>query len=201
MKRRKKTGPIDKPFFPVTDEIWLAPAWRAMSLGARMLYLALRRRYNYSYPNNGRIFLSQREAERELNSKRLYIARWLREHQHFGFTVMMSAGRLGVDGHGRAPRWRLTELPCKGEPATKNFLAWNGSPFVDEKTEPRLPKGSHPGSQKGAKETRRGNGANVASGSQKGAIREAPKREPDLEGAFHLNGETRRSGGRVPRRG
>jgi hypothetical protein len=182
MKQRKPAGSIDKPFFPVTDEIWFAPAWRAMSLGARMLYLALRRRYNYAHPNNGRIFLSQREAEKELGSRRHFIARWLRELQHFGFIVLTSAGRLGFDGYGRAARWRLTELPCKDEPPTKDFLAWNGSPFADQKTESRPLKRGHPGPQKGA----RGDGARMA--HKKGPYTPAHKRGPVLKSDFHKRG-------------
>jgi len=48
------------PFVMVLIDTLDAPAWRAMSLGARMLYIALRRRYNFKHRNNGRIFLSQR---------------------------------------------------------------------------------------------------------------------------------------------
>jgi hypothetical protein len=150
-KKKQNSSKIDGLFFPVMHEIWFAPAWQAMSPGARLLYLALRRCYNYGALNNGRISLSHREAQQELNcckSKRIYIARWFRELQHFGFIVMTSAGRLGANGYGRAPHWRLTELPCNGEPPTKDFLAWNGTPFVNEKTESRVTKVTHPGSQK-----------------------------------------------------
>jgi hypothetical protein len=151
-------------FVPLLLETIDTPAWRTMSHGAKNLYVALRRRYNASTDNNGKIFLSQRAAEQEINSKRLYIARWLRELQHFGFIVMTASGYLGVRGHGRAARWRLTELPSNGLPATRDFATWAGVPFANQKTKPRLPKGSQEtaapwlpkggqkcGSQKGAR--------------------------------------------------
>jgi hypothetical protein len=38
------------------------------------------------------------------------IARWFRELQFYGFIVMTKGGSLGVEGKGKAPHWRLTEL-------------------------------------------------------------------------------------------
>jgi len=61
--------------------------------------------------NNGRLFLSQRDAQEEMGcGVRDSISRWYRELQHYGFIVMTNAGGLGVDGKGKAPHWRLTEL-------------------------------------------------------------------------------------------
>jgi hypothetical protein len=50
---------------------------------------------------------------------------------------MMKAGCLGLNGKGRAPRWRLTEVAymrgtsSKGteDMPTMDFLKWNGVPF------------------------------------------------------------------------
>jgi hypothetical protein len=81
--------------------------------------------------------LPQRTAEKKLHSHRDQIARWFRELEHYGFVVLTSKGHLGVHGLGRAPCWRLTELPYKNEPPTKDFLAWNGGPFGSQKTESR----------------------------------------------------------------
>jgi hypothetical protein len=192
MKKKRET------FGMLMDPFWETPAWRAMSKGAMWLYFLLRRHYNPKNDNNGRIFLSQREAARLLNSHRDYIARWFRELQHFGFIVMTSAGRLGLDGKGRAPRWHLPELPYKGESPTKNYLAWNGVPFTDRpvqrnsarptkgnprtkkqpKSESRPTNAGHPGPQMRAM----GNGAY---GRQKRATSEAHKCGPDLEGGLH----------------
>jgi hypothetical protein len=134
-------------------EVLDAPAWRALSHGAKALYIALRRRYNATIDNNGKIYLPQRTAQRELDSHRDQIARWFRELNHYGFIVLTSAGRLGVRGHGRAPRWQLTELPYNDDPATKNFLAWNGVPFGSQKTESRPGNPGQGGPENRAKET------------------------------------------------
>ena len=80
------------PFVPLFINTLDDPAWRALSHGARSLYVALKRRYNKNNPNNGRIFLSQRIAATELSSHYKQIARWYRELQHFGFIVMPVPG-------------------------------------------------------------------------------------------------------------
>jgi hypothetical protein len=130
------------PFVMLLIEIIDAPAWRAMSHGAKSLYIALRRRYNATIDNNGKIYLPQRVAQKELHSKRDQIVRWFRELQHYGFIVMVSAGYLGLNGYGRAARWRLTELSCNKEQPTKDFLAWNGVAFGEQKQNPGPEKGT-----------------------------------------------------------
>jgi hypothetical protein len=56
------------PFVPVDIEVMNSPAWRAMSMGARVLYMHLKRRWSFKQRNNGRIFLSQRDAMEEMAS-------------------------------------------------------------------------------------------------------------------------------------
>src|SRR5690242_13763823 len=119
------------PFVPLLIGTLDAPAWKAMSHGARSLYVGLRRQYNIKFHNNGKIFLSQRKAAQHLGSHHNEIARWFRELRHYGFIVMTAPGVLGVEGKGKAPRWRLTELGCMGEYATRDFLRWDGSRFKD----------------------------------------------------------------------
>ena len=109
--RKNRSAQSNGPFVMLFVEVLDAPAWRALSHGAKVLYIALRRRYNATIDNNGKIYLPQRTAQRELHSHRDQIARWFRELNHYGFIVLTSAGHLGVRGHGRAPRWQLTELP------------------------------------------------------------------------------------------
>jgi hypothetical protein len=93
----------------VTNQVLDSPAWRAMSHGARSLYVAIKRRYSSNFHNNGKIYLSQRKAREEIGSGATEIVRWFRELQYYGFIVQTEAGRLGVAGKGRAPRWRLIE--------------------------------------------------------------------------------------------
>src|SRR5437899_6773791 len=109
MNRRKDKGRL-APFVPVDQEMLNSAAWRATSMGARWLYVHLKRRWSFRQRNNGRIFLSQRDAQEEMGCKRDSVGRWFRELQHFGFVVMTNGGGLGVDGKGKAPHWRLTEF-------------------------------------------------------------------------------------------
>jgi hypothetical protein len=133
------------PFVPLLIDTLNQPAWRAMEHGAQMLYVAVKRRYSPHTHNNGKIFLSQRMAATELHSHHNQIARWFRELQHFGFVVMQTAGFLGVEGKGQAPRWRLTELGYMNEPPTRNYARWDGTPFVDQvKSRARKPARSVP---------------------------------------------------------
>jgi hypothetical protein len=133
-ERRKERLP---PFVPVLINTLDQPAWRALSHGARMLYIALKRRYSIKLHNNGRIFLSQRNAAKELGSHHNEIARWFRELQHYGFIVMTAPGFLGVEGKGKAPRWRLTELGYMRDPPTRDYERWDGTKFKDQKIKSR----------------------------------------------------------------
>jgi len=145
-ERRKNRLP---PFVPLLSQTLDTSAWRAMSHGARSLYVALKRRYRNDRHNNGRIYLSQRQAAQELGSHHNEIARWFRELHHYGFIVMMTPAYLGVEGKGKAPHWRLTELGYMKDPPTRNFLQWNGEPFSDRKTKSRAGNGARgvPGNQ------------------------------------------------------
>jgi hypothetical protein len=143
MSRRKDKGRLP-PFVPLFTSTLDAPAWKALSHGARSLYIALKRRYNRDDHNNGRIYLSQRDAAEEIGSHHNEIARWYRELRHYGFIVMHSPGSLGVEGKGKAPHWRLTEIGYMHEPPTRDFARWNGQKFTDRKTESRAGNPAHP---------------------------------------------------------
>ena len=142
MSRREEKGRLP-PFVPLIKHTIDSSAWKAMSHGARSLYVALMRRYNLKLHNNGRIYLSQRDAAKELGSHHNEIARWFRELQFYGFIVMTKGASLGVEGKGKAPHWRLTELGYMNELPTRDFALWNGEKFVDRKTKPRAPFPSH----------------------------------------------------------
>lgn len=127
-----------EPFVMVIRETLDSPAWRAMSHGARSLFVALKRRYNANFKNNGRIFLSQRDAMKEIGSGFSQIVRWFRELQHYGFIVQTAAGHLGVDGKGKAPHWRLTEVGYTTDPPTRDFLRWDGLRFSEKQCGKKL---------------------------------------------------------------
>jgi hypothetical protein len=138
-KRDKDKGRL-APFVAIDREMMMSPAWRALSMGARVLYMHLKRRWSYKSKNNGRIFLSYRDALKELgNNDRTSIARWYRELQHYGFIVMTDPGGLGVDGKGRSPHWRLTEHEAPGGRdgntwmlPTRDYNKWNGVKFKED---------------------------------------------------------------------
>ena len=127
------------PFVAVNKQVLDSDAWRAMSMGARSLYIAIKRRYRNDRHNNGAIFLSQRDAAEELGRDTNQITRWYRELHHYGFVVQTKPGCLGLDGAGRAPHWRLTECGYMKAPPTQDYLRWDGVPF---KT--RRPKKQNP---------------------------------------------------------
>jgi hypothetical protein len=78
-------------------------------------------------------------AAKEIGSHHNEIARWFRELQHYGFLRQTAAGFLGVEGKGKAPHWRLTELGYMNDAPTREFLSWDGTKFRDGKTKSRAP--------------------------------------------------------------
>jgi hypothetical protein len=126
----KKKTTLPK-FVALFDETIDAPAWRALTPSARALYVALKRKLNYEKNNNGKIYLAHRSAARELGSNKDCIARWYRELQFYGFIIMTEYGGLGINGKGRAAKWRLTEWEYDDKPATWDFLKWDGKKFKD----------------------------------------------------------------------
>jgi hypothetical protein len=134
MKPRKEKGRIGGPFIPILLNTRNSAAWRALSPYAREVYHSLRARYGFEAKNNGRIYVSTRDAAEETGFDKKTVARALRELAHYGFIVMTQPGCLGVDGDGKAPHWRLTELGCRGEPPTRDFQNWNGERFHEQKS-------------------------------------------------------------------
>jgi hypothetical protein len=132
MSRKDRSPDRLPPFVPLFRETLVSPAYRQLSFGARALFTALRGK---CVKNNGHVYLSQREVGRELGHKnRGDIANWYRELQHFGFIVQTAAAALGLDGKGKAPHWRITDMPTRkgnNELAmpTKDFLYWDGVLF------------------------------------------------------------------------
>ena len=129
MKRRQDKGRLP-PFVPLFKGTLDAAAWRAMSHGARSLYVCLKRRYSTNFNNNGNLYLSQRDAASELGSGTAQVGRWFHELEHYGFIVMTEPGCLGLDGKGKAPHWRITELGTLANPVpSRDFNRWNGVRF------------------------------------------------------------------------
>ena len=121
---------IGGQFVPVLHETLDAPAWLALSHGARLLYVALKREVPRS---SNRAYLSYRKAGRALKAGFSKVSEWYAELEHYGFIVLHKHGSLGVDGKGKAPHWRLTELGHAAKAGTefpsKDYLRWTGELF------------------------------------------------------------------------
>jgi hypothetical protein len=108
----------------------------------------LKSRYSSNFKNNGKIYLSTRTAAEELGSfsHRDNVRRWFRELKYYGFIDMVSPGHLGVEGKGKAPHWRLTEIGYMTEPPTRDYLRWDGVVFHEQKSPKHyLSKKQNPG--------------------------------------------------------
>ena len=135
------------PFVPLLITTLNSPAWKAMSHGAKSLYVALKRRVPRE---RNRAYISYRDAQKEIHAHPRRICEWFRELEHYGFIVMVTPGCLGVEGKGKSPHWRLTELGAtvqddsKGTPRTSvsRLPNWDGTKFKKQK--PATPVGSAP---------------------------------------------------------
>jgi hypothetical protein len=96
---------------------------------ARALWIELRRKLRNHGLNNGKIFLSCRNAEK-IGANKDTIARRFVELEHYGFLRKTSEGFLGSDGFGIAPHYRFTDLAHGTHPPTREFEKWNGELFV-----------------------------------------------------------------------
>jgi hypothetical protein len=140
--RRRDKGKLP-PFVPLLKDTIASPAWRAMSPSARCVYIALKLRYSSNFKNNGRLYLSVRQAAKEVGVNKDTATRCFREIQHYGFGAITSGACLGVDGRGKAPHWRLTEVGYMAEPPTRDFLRWDGTPFPTSKNKSPSEKFGH----------------------------------------------------------
>jgi hypothetical protein len=127
---KKDKGRIPGQFIYLLHDMMDCPAYIAMSHGAKCLYHALKRRVPR---HSNRAYLSYRMARRELKASFNKVKEWFAELEHYGFIVLAVHGSLGVDGKGKAPHWRLTELGHVAgvgtEFPTKEYLRWDGVPF------------------------------------------------------------------------
>ena len=126
---KKDKGRINGPFVPIHKATIGAPAWKALSLGARCLFVELSgecdNRHNIT-------FLSERDAAKRLGCSRYKVREWFAELAHYHLVVMVSPACLGVDGKGKAAHWRITDRGTTrggyGAPGL-DFLKWRGAPF------------------------------------------------------------------------
>jgi len=139
MPKAKDKGRL-APFVPLLKDTLDSQAWKVLSFGARALYVALKRKVP---PGRNTAYLSQRDATKELgrgSASRRKISEWYHELEHYGFIVLHRYGALGVEGKGKAPQWRLTELgvAATDERPSREFLRWDGVLFEPKPRANRL---------------------------------------------------------------
>lgn len=96
-------------------------AWRHASLVERCLLVEMYDLHNGE--NNGRLFLSVRDAARRLGIGKNTAQRGLAGLQSKGFIRPHQRGDFNWKSH-QATCWVLTEFPCDGHPPTKDFMRW-----------------------------------------------------------------------------
>src|SRR5262249_47774503 len=142
MKRKRQSK---GPFVAVSKAILATPAWRAMSPGARLLWIELRGWLRNDGSNNGKAYLACRDAAKAIGTKsKDSIVRWYAENEHYGFLRKTGEGFLGLGGAGSGGRIRFPGPRPGHPPATRSFKKREGQtvrlsppPRRPQKTEPR----------------------------------------------------------------
>ncbi|MFY9835417.1 MAG: hypothetical protein WAK55_02925, partial [Xanthobacteraceae bacterium] len=120
------------PFIPLTRATKSTPAWQALRHGARSLYMELKGHYNTKLQNG--VYLSTRKAAKEIGcATKESVCSWYHELEYYGFIFMVTGAHLGVEGHGKAAHYRLTEEWYCGKPPTRDFLNWSGERYHEQK--------------------------------------------------------------------
>ena len=63
---RNRIKAFDAPFVGITTTVLDSPAWKAMSTSARIVYVEIKRGYNFKSNNNGRLFLASRDGPEKI---------------------------------------------------------------------------------------------------------------------------------------
>lgn len=122
------------------------PAWRALSPTAQALYPWLKLEWRGEKANNnGKISLSVRDAAARLGCNVKTAAKAFHDLQAKGFLLLVSHGRMGVEGKGTPPTYEITELAVPGSDShsgKKLYLIWQpGHDFAVRAHAPANPKG------------------------------------------------------------
>ena len=197
MSNRNKAyskGRIQGQWTAIRWEVMQSAAWKHMSMGARMLYIALIKNLSFTADNNGKIFLATRKAADEIGASQRRVCVWFRELEHYGFIVQTDPGNAM-----RAARWRITDvgwgkLDGKGIEPTKDYLKWDGVLFERHNSDGTIAKSSRPEIKKGAEKKSSLRGLKVLSGGEEKKSSTYPKVEEkkSSEGA-HLVEEKKSS--------
>lgn len=114
-------------------------AWATMKPAPRALYIEIKRRFNGS--NNGKLFLSVRDAAKAINVSKNTVGQYFTELEKRGFIHKVQGGYLGPNGKGQAAVWAIDEEPTQdGQPARKGFMRWVNQKPVQKTGTPRTKK-------------------------------------------------------------
>ena len=91
-------------------------------MGARATYVELAANFNTNSQNA--VFLSARAAAKALGVNKGTAGKWLHELEHYGFIALVQGSYLGLDGKGKAARYRLTDCWYAGKEPTYDFQYW-----------------------------------------------------------------------------
>lgn len=138
VRKRKQLnafGKGSKERFVMLD-FWLleSEAWRALSHGARCLYIETRQRFNGR--NNGHISFSVREAAEKLHANKDTAAKWFKELVAKGFLKPRKPGSFDFKKR-HATEWIITAERCNGELATKDFMRWKPGGKIQNTVPPK----------------------------------------------------------------
>lgn len=121
---QRKKGRSAGRFVMLPEWLQRSEAWATLKPGPRALYVELKRRFTGT--NNGRIFLSHRDAAKGLNVTKDTISGYFRDLVERDFITMTQGGHLGPSGIGQAAKWALQEETLDGKAPAKGFMVWRG---------------------------------------------------------------------------
>jgi len=98
-----------------------------LSVGARALFAELQGLYYVEV--EGYVFLSAREGAERLRANKDTVCIWLKELEHYGFTVKVREAHLTGPGEGECAHYRLTDRYYHGQHPTRDFEKWDGVVF------------------------------------------------------------------------
>ena len=121
-RKRAKPPRRQRGQFYIAFHFWEleCSAFRALSADATRVYMFMRKKLDFDCLNNGRVPFSLREAQEVLHSGWHRAANALAELMHLGFLLPGKPENT----------WALTAFPVNKKEPTKDFMQWNGRPFV-----------------------------------------------------------------------
>jgi hypothetical protein len=132
---RKKRKPGDRFFIQVFNDVTDAPAWVELSLGARALFIELKKHYHRV--RQEAVFLSSRDAMKRLRCTNRSVGRWKAELEHYKFIVKVKDSQQGEKGS--SAHYRLTDEAYLGQPPSKEYMVWEGAWYDVPQSKVRTP--------------------------------------------------------------